>query len=115
MTPECLRALYGFSEGTLSNSSYGIVEYTPESYLASDLNVFYTDLATYVPSGTVPTLDSIDGGAVYSNLDIDYYVEPGLDLQYAIGIVYPQEVTLYQVNSWCNQILGNFFTDSHPR
>lgn len=103
MTPECLRALYGFGEGNLSSSSYGIVEYTPESYLTSDLDLFYEQLATYVPTGTYPGFDSIDGGAVYDDLDIDYYAEPSLDLQYAIAIAYPQNVTLYQASSFNSQ------------
>lgn len=29
ITPDCLRALYGFPVGSLSKSSYGIVEFTP--------------------------------------------------------------------------------------
>jgi len=29
ITPDCLRALYSFPNGTLAKSSYGIVEYTP--------------------------------------------------------------------------------------
>ena len=87
ITPECLRALYGYPLGSLSKSSYGIVEYTPQAYLQSDLNLFYRNYATYVPSGTAPTLDSIDGGVDQtSQQGFNYNGESDLDLEYAVAI-----------------------------
>ena len=87
ITPDCLRALYGFPNGTLAKSSYGIVEYTPQAYLQSDLNLFYTNLARQIPSGTAPTFDSIDGGVDQTTMQsFNYNGESDLDLEYAIAI-----------------------------
>ncbi|KAL8739876.1 MAG: hypothetical protein Q9190_007361 [Brigantiaea leucoxantha] len=87
ITPECLRALYNFSNGTLAKSSYGIVEYTPQAYLQSDLNLFYANLARQIPSGTAPTFDSIDGGVDQTSMQgFNYQGESDLDLEYAIAL-----------------------------
>ncbi|KAL8835046.1 MAG: hypothetical protein Q9170_003474 [Blastenia crenularia] len=97
ITPECLRALYNFKNGTLNKSSYGIVEYTPQAYLQGDLNLFYSNLARQIPTGTAPTFDSIDGGVDQTTTQgFNYNGESDLDLEYAIALVYPQKVTLYQ-------------------
>ncbi|KUJ19485.1 subtilisin-like protein [Mollisia scopiformis] len=97
ITPDCLRALYNFTNGTLAQSSYGIVEYTPQAYLQSDLNLFYSNLQRQIASGTAPTIDLIDGATVQtSTQSFDDNGESDLDLQYAIALVYPQKVTLYQ-------------------
>lgn len=52
-----------------------------------------------VPKGTAPKLVRIDGGELLTekNNTGDYEGEPNLDLEYAMALVYPQEVTLYQV------------------
>jgi tripeptidyl-peptidase-1 len=42
-TPDCLRALYNIPNGTLSKSSYGIVEYTPNIYVQSGKLFVLTD------------------------------------------------------------------------
>ena len=87
ITPDCLRALYNFPNGTLGISSYGIVEYTPEAYVPSDLNLFYSNLAREIPAGTVPTLDSIDGGVnQQTTKSFNDNGESDLDLQYAIAL-----------------------------
>ena len=87
ITPDCLRALYGLPNGTLAISSYGIVEYTPQAYLQSDLNLFYSNLAREIPSGTAPTFDSIDGGVDQTTTQsFDDNGESDLDLEYAIAL-----------------------------
>lgn len=87
ITPECLRALYNIPNGTLQKSSFGIVEYTPQAYLQSDMNMFYQFLAPQIPINTAPRLDSIDGGLVQTtNQDFSYNGESDLDLQYAIAL-----------------------------
>lgn len=68
-------------------SSYGIVEYTPQAYLQSDLNLFYSSLQRQIPSGYAPTVDLIDGATVQT--DSQGFSENGesdLDLQYAIAL-----------------------------
>ena len=87
ITPDCLRALYNLPNGTLAKSSYGIVEYTPQAYLQSDLNLFYSNLAREIPSGTAPTFDSIDGGVDQTTTQsFNYNGESDLDLEYAIAL-----------------------------
>ena len=87
ITPDCLRALYNFPNGTLAKSSYGIVEYTPQAYLQSDLNLFYNNLAREVPTGTAPTFDSIDGGVDQTTTQsFNDNGESDLDLEYAIAL-----------------------------
>ena len=109
ITPECLRALYSFSNGTLAKSSYGIVEYTPNAYLQSDLNLFYSNLAREIASGTAPIFDSIDGGVDQTTTQsFNDNGESDLDLQYAIALVYPQKVTLYQTG---DLIIGASFNN----
>lgn len=87
ITPECLRALYSFPNGTLAKSSYGIVEYTPQAYLQADLNLFYNNFARQIPAGTAPILNLIDGGvAQTSQQGFSYNGESDLDLEYAIAL-----------------------------
>ncbi|TVY34558.1 Tripeptidyl-peptidase [Lachnellula subtilissima] len=113
VTPECLRALYNFTNGTLALSSYGIVEYTPQAYLQTDLNLFYTNLAREIPSGTKPTVDLIDGATVQTTTQsFDDNGESDLDLQYAIALVYPQKVTLYQTGDSVEGASFNNFLDA---
>lgn len=113
ITPDCLRALYNFTNGSLAMSSYGIVEYTPQAYLQTDLNLFYSNLARQIPSGTAPTFDSIDGGVDQtSTQSFDDNGESDLDLQYAIALVYPQKVTLYQTGDLVEGASFNNFLDA---
>jgi tripeptidyl-peptidase I len=68
-------------------SSYGIVEYTPQAYLQSDLNLFYSSLAREIASGTAPTVDLIDGAIVQTTTQsFDDNGESDLDIQYAIAL-----------------------------
>ncbi|KAG9242153.1 peptidase S8/S53 domain-containing protein [Calycina marina] len=120
ITPDCLRVLYNFPNGTLNKSSYGIVEYTPQAYLQDDLNLFYSTLTPYVPQGTAPIFDSIDGGVLQTTEeDFSLNGESDLDLEYAISLVYPQKVTLYQTgdlevgasfNNFLDAIDGSYCT-----
>jgi tripeptidyl-peptidase-1 len=63
------------------------VEYTPEAYLQTDLNLFYSNLARQIPSGYAPKTDLIDGAIVQtSTQSFDDNGESDLDLQYAISL-----------------------------
>lgn len=100
ITPDCLRALYNFTNGTLAKSSYGIVEYTPQAYLQTDLNLFYSNLARQIPSGTAPTFDSIDGGVDQtSTQSFDDNGESDLDLQYAIALGMSNTLWLFSLST----------------
>ncbi|CDO77010.1 hypothetical protein BN946_scf184298.g37 [Trametes cinnabarina] len=91
ITPICVRALYDFVYLPLAThkNSIGIVEYTPQAYVPSDLDMFFGNFSAS-QVGERPNLISIDGG-------FDVNGESDLDLQYAMSLVgKSQPVTLYQ-------------------
>lgn len=107
------------------------MEYTPQAYLQPDLNLFYSNLARQIPSGTAPTVDLIDGAIVQTTTQsFDDNGESDLDLQYAIALgksksylllrivrpnicaVYPQKVTLYQTGDTVEGASFNNFLDA---
>ncbi|KKY28537.1 putative aorsin precursor [Phaeomoniella chlamydospora] len=98
ITPDCLRALYEFpvNEIKASGNSYEIVEYTPQAYPASDLDMFFLcQLLTETQEE-----------------DFDYDGELDLDLEYGMALVYPQQVTLYQVGDITGEESFNTFLDA---
>ncbi|KDQ54112.1 hypothetical protein JAAARDRAFT_60885 [Jaapia argillacea MUCL 33604] len=114
ITPICLRALYGLVYEPLATSknSYGIVEYTPQAYLQTDLNMFF---ANFSPSlyGTSPKMVSIDGGFAQTDYQgFDYNGESDLDLQYGMNLVDPQPITLYQAGDMVEGASFNNFLDA---
>ncbi|EMD33177.1 hypothetical protein CERSUDRAFT_108358 [Gelatoporia subvermispora B] len=106
MTLACIRALYDFEYKPIAThkNSIGIVEYTPNVYIPSDFDEFFGNFSAS-QVGQRPTLVSIDGGTLDVNeTDISWFIEPNLDLQYAMGLVgKEQKVTLYQVGD----VIGN--------
>jgi len=99
IVPDCLRALYEFLPNNHANpaNSYGIVEYTPQAYLPGDLDLFFANFSK-AQVGDRPIFDSIDGGVAQTqNQSFNFNGESDLDLEYAMTLVYPQKVTLYQV------------------
>lgn len=111
MTPTCLRELYQIPFGTSANpeNSYGIVEYTPQVYLQSDLDLFFANFSTNQVQRT-PILASIDGGEVGTAATTGYVfnAESDLDLEYSMALVNPQKTTLYQVG---DPVAGASFND----
>lgn len=109
ITPDCLRALYNIPSGTLSSAAnpLGIVEYTPQAFLQSDLNMFFD---SFLPAsvGVSPNIDLIDGATIQtSTQSFGLNGESALDLEYAMSLVYPQSVNLYQVCfrlSYCQRL-----------
>ncbi|EPS94928.1 hypothetical protein FOMPIDRAFT_1025983 [Fomitopsis schrenkii] len=99
IVPNCLRALYDFVYYPLvpDKNSLAIVEYTPQAYVASDLDLFFTNFSSS-QVGQRPVLNSIDGGYVQTDYGgFDYNGESNLDLQYAMTLVGSrQPVQLYQ-------------------
>ncbi|OCL03888.1 subtilisin-like protein [Glonium stellatum] len=103
ITPACLRALYNIPQPTSTpcpNNSFGIVEYNPNTYIEADLDAFF---GNYTPKavGQRPIFESVNNGSI----DIDNATafsnngESNLDFQYGMSLVYPQNVTLYQVGT----------------
>ncbi|KAK4545784.1 hypothetical protein LTR36_002738 [Oleoguttula mirabilis] len=114
ITPDCLRELYKIPTEKKANSknSYGIVEYTPQAYVPSDLDLFFANFSQS-QVGKRPILDSIDGGVVQqTNMSFDYNGESNLDLEYSMTLVYPQPVTLYQVGDLVEGASFNNFLDA---
>ncbi|KAK7689950.1 hypothetical protein QCA50_006590 [Cerrena zonata] len=122
ITPDCLRALYNINAGppqATDKNSYGIVEFTPQSFLAPDLDLFF---ANFSPSqvGVRPTLVSIDGGVVQTQQQsFDFNGESDLDLEYAMALTAPQEIVLLQTgdlvegaafDNWLDAVDGSFCT-----
>lgn len=114
ITPDCLRALYEFTPNTHANpaNSYGIVEYTPQAYLPSDLDMFFANFST-AQVGDRPIFDSADGGVLQTEAEsFSYNGESDLDLEYSMTLVYPQNVTLYQVGDLEEGASFNNFLDA---
>lgn len=114
ITPWCLRYLYKFPPGFSKNpkNSYGIVEYSPQAYVPSDLDLFFKNFSTK-QVGDRPILDSIDGGyPQQEDMSFGTNGESDLDLEYAMTLVYPQSVTLYQVGDQTESGSFNDFLDA---
>ncbi len=114
ITPNCLRALYEFPPGFTANprNSYGIVEYTPQAYLQGDLDLFFANFSKAQVQRS-PILDSIDGGVDQTQAQgFRYNGESDLDLEYAMALVNPQKVTLYQVGDLVEGASFNNFLDA---
>ncbi|KAI0063498.1 subtilisin-like protein [Artomyces pyxidatus] len=98
ITPDCLRALYQIKYHPIAThkNSYGIVEFTPQSYLPGDLDLFFQNFSKS-QVGTRPNLISIDGGVLQTEEE-DFGVngESDLDLEYAMALTNPQPITLLQ-------------------
>ncbi|KKY25269.1 putative protease s8 tripeptidyl peptidase [Phaeomoniella chlamydospora] len=100
MTPVCLRALYRIPNATTTDdiNSVGVYEWE-DTYAQSDLNTFFAKYAPNVPNGTHPILASIDGGEAPVPANSVYNTgESAVDLSIMFSLVYPQTVTLYQVD-----------------
>ncbi|KAL0564877.1 hypothetical protein V5O48_017162 [Marasmius crinis-equi] len=139
ITLDCLRALYNidYTPVATDRNTHRIVEFTPQAYLADDLDLFFCVslgycihnnlLITEAPSnfspsqvGDWPVLVSIDGGVVQTqNQSFDFNGESDLDLQYAMGLVNPQTITLLQTgdlvegagfDNWLDAVDGSFCT-----
>ncbi|KXT11021.1 hypothetical protein AC579_7950 [Pseudocercospora musae] len=99
MSTSCLRALYGIPKPTKNDSlnSLGMFE-NFYSYAQEDLDEFYTRYHPEIPNGTHPITISVDGGAGPATRTAkENGGEPELDIQVAIPLIYPQTITIYQV------------------
>lgn len=94
ITPACLRSMYNFTTGSLSDPSnnLGIYEQVGEQYIQSDLNQFYAKYSSYVPRNTSPKNAPVDQqGQTQDSGEAD------LDYEMAVPIIYPQGTTNYEV------------------
>ncbi|KAJ6031227.1 subtilisin-like protein [Penicillium herquei] len=100
MTPTCIKAMYDIPDAKTAVKGNSLGLYEQGDYFAkSDIDLFYKEYAPWVPQGTYPTPALIDG-ANYS-VPADSSLNSGesdIDIDMAYSLLYPQSVTLYQVD-----------------
>lgn len=109
ITPDCISALYDIPPGNKSDPSntLGIFEAELQWYDQYDLDLFYNAYAPWIPSGNHPININIDGGvAETTNVSIAG-PEAMLDIELAYPIVWPQNVTVFNVDDIPYQTWGN--------
>jgi len=86
ITPACLQALYEIPAATSNVQNYplGIVEYTPQQFSQSDLDIFFSNFSTKQKQ-TTPDIEDIDNYNVGSTNAPSFGIsgESNLDLEYA--------------------------------
>jgi tripeptidyl-peptidase I len=105
ITPACVAALYKIPPGTskIRGNSLGIFESELQFYTQKDLDSFFTTYRPDIKNGTHPIGANIDGGMQSTKDLLQAGGEVALDLQLAYPIVFPQEVTLYDVDDFIVQ------------
>lgn len=120
VTPACIKELYGLptADKANANNSMGIFEST-SWYQFQDLDLFFDNYAPGIPKGTRPQNLSIDQATWFYDDPNDpyttYAAEADLDIQVAWPIIYPQNITVFQVddvyyNLYSASTLGLFNT-----
>lgn len=86
MTPQCIKALYGIPNATLSTPGHSLGLYQQGSYFAkSDLDAYYKLYAPHVPQGTYPINATIDGASYSVEADSDLNSgEATIDIEVAL-------------------------------
>ncbi|KAH6951226.1 peptidase S8/S53 domain-containing protein [Ilyonectria sp. MPI-CAGE-AT-0026] len=109
-TPACIRKLYGIPLGTKAapNNSLGIYG-NGDAYNQANLDNFWSKYAKFIPKGTGPKVNSINGATAPGD---ENGGEELLDLQMAYPIVWPQKVTVFQTNYNNGGGLLNDFLDA---
>ena len=109
ITPACVAALYKIPPATTHNrdNSMGIFESELQFYTQKDLDSFFTNFTSYIPNGTHPHAANIDGGQQATKDPYEAGGEANLDLMLAYPIIYPQTITLYQVDDFIVQANQN--------
>ncbi|GKT96345.1 subtilisin-like protein [Colletotrichum tofieldiae] len=114
ITPDCLRALYATPPGSLkaSNNTLGIVEYTPQAFLQSDLDMYFNEFEPRA-KGTGPIVTLVGNAVVQTkNQSFNFNGESSLDLEFAMAMIFPQQATLYQVGDLNQGASFNNFLDA---
>lgn len=104
ITPTCIKALYDLPTAKYSQpeNAMGLYE-SYDSFSQEDITLFFQHFATNVPTGTKPNVISVDGGtAPVAPADERNGGESDIDLDLAISLIYPQSVTVYEVDDLPN-------------
>ena len=101
VTPACIQALYKIAPNdphakVSPNNSLGIFE-EGDFYAQGDLDRFFGNFTPYIPNGTHPIPNLIDGAKAPVSLHLAGG-ESDLDFQLAYPLIYPQTTTLYQTD-----------------
>lgn len=102
VTPQCIADMYNIppADKAHSNNSMGI--YQRECwYQYDDLDLFFETYTPGIPQGTRPQNLSIDLATWHyneSDTSISIPAEGDLDLEVAYPIIYPQNITVFQVD-----------------
>ncbi|KAK5163923.1 uncharacterized protein LTR77_010318 [Saxophila tyrrhenica] len=100
ITPVCIKALYNIPNARLSQpiNVMGLFE-EYDAFSQQDLNLFFKNYAPNVPQGTSPQVNSVDGGtAPVAAGSVRNSGESDIDLDLAYALIYPQTVTVYEVD-----------------
>lgn len=84
-----------------SVNALGIFE-DNQAYAQEDLDLYFSNYAPYVPNGTHPTNNIIDGARPVPPVPVTNKYdegEPDIDFDMAYSLIYPQKITLYQAQS----------------
>jgi len=90
ITPVCLKALYQIPNAHIKDNvnQLGLYE-SGDIYSQEDLNSFFAQYAPYVPQGTHPLLDSVDGGQAPVAPGSDFNTgESDIDMDIAFSLIY---------------------------
>lgn len=104
ITPSCIKALYEIPPAVLTQpeNAMGLFE-TYDTFAQEDISLFFQHFAPWVPADTKPNVISVDGGnAPVAPSDPRNGGESDIDLDLAISLIYPQSVTVYQVDDLPN-------------
>ncbi|KAI9046921.1 hypothetical protein LZ554_008999 [Drepanopeziza brunnea f. sp. 'monogermtubi'] len=100
VTPDCIRALYSIPANPPAVPGNSLGLYQQGSYFAeSDINLWLAKYASYVPQGTFPINNTINGASysVPASSELNSG-EALIDIEMATSLIYPQTVTLYQTD-----------------
>ncbi|KAI7181527.1 hypothetical protein D0869_10313 [Hortaea werneckii] len=110
ITPACIAALYGIPDANLShpNNSMGIFEAELQMWYQEDLNLFFSNYSHVgIPNDTHPINNLVNGGIANTSYAFQAGPEAELDLEVAYPIVYPQTITIFNVDDRHYQLWAN--------
>jgi tripeptidyl-peptidase-1 len=119
ITPACIKALYQIPPAPIfpnPTNAMGIYE-EGDAYDQEDLDLFFQKYTQYIPQGTHPTPNFIDGGEAPVPV-ADGGGESTLDMELTYPIIFPQKIILYQTDDYDYALeypvegFGNEFLDA---
>jgi hypothetical protein len=80
------------------------------TYVQDDMDIFFKNVATEIPVGTMPNNEYLNGAKLSTKLESALNEEADLDFQIAWPLVYPYNLTLVAANITAAQTIA----DSNP-